>query len=153
MTNYCVENKEPELYGPMCVNDVLDINFKLIEPNSRIDLFDGFVDVLENKCWKAEECVANLLTLENKKILHTADSSEFSEELKSINREIDLCFVACFESNFNDYLDFLNTISTKMVIPYHFNEEKIEEAEKLNYFLKDNKINSKFLSIGEEIKI
>ena len=151
--NFSINGKELEIYGPLCVYDELNIDFILIEPESKIDLINGYVEVLENNCWKAEGCVAYLVTLENKKILHTADSAEFSDELKSISSEIDLCFVACFENNFNDYLGFINSISAKMAIPYHFNEEKVKEAKKLNQFLNKNNVNSKFLSIGEEFEL
>ncbi|MFX0138854.1 MAG: MBL fold metallo-hydrolase [Candidatus Hodarchaeota archaeon] len=152
LNNYWKEDNEPELYGPLCVYEELNINFTLIQPSSRIDLNEGFVEVFENKCWKAEGCVAYLITIENKKILHTADSAEFSDELKSIKDNIDLCFVACFESNFNDYLKFLNVITPILTIPYHFNKEKEEDAKKLHKFLSENVITSKFLSIGEEFE-
>ena len=152
LNNYWKEDNEPEIYGPLCVYEELSIDFTLIQPNSRVDLNDGFVEVFENKCWKAEGCVAYLITIENKKVLHTADSAEFSEELKSIKDKIDLCFVACFESNFNDYLELLSTITPKLTIPYHFNKEKEEDAKKLNKFLSENNITSRFLSIGQEFK-
>ncbi|NVM36145.1 MAG: hypothetical protein HWN81_11165, partial [Candidatus Lokiarchaeota archaeon] len=121
--------------------------------NSRINLNDGYVEVFKNKCWKAEGCVAYLVTIENKRILHTADSAEFSDHIKSIKEKIDLCFIACFESNFNDYSEFLRIIHPKVTIPYHFNYEKEEEAKKLIEHLIHNGINSKFLAIGEEFEI
>ena len=40
-----------------------------------------------------------------------------------------------------------------MVIPYHFNEEKVEDAIKVDEFLNENKVKSKFLAIGEEIEL
>lgn len=153
LNNYKNEDQEMEIFGPLCVCEELNIDFTLIQPNSRINLNDGYVDVFENKCWKAEGCVAYLITIENKKILHTADSAVFSDELKSIKDKIDLCFVACFESNFDDYLRFLKTVSIKLVIPYHFNKEKVEEAKKLNEFLNENNINTKFIPIGEEFEL
>jgi L-ascorbate metabolism protein UlaG (beta-lactamase superfamily) len=153
LDTYCKGDKEPEIYGPVCVYDELNIDITLIQPESRIDLRDGYIEVFENKCWKAECCVAYLITVENKTILHTADSAEFSEELKSLSGNIDLCFTACFEANFSDYLEFLRKIYPKMTIPYHFNEEKVEGAKKLNEFLSKNNVNSKFLSIGEEFEL
>ncbi|MFX1305112.1 MAG: MBL fold metallo-hydrolase [Promethearchaeota archaeon] len=153
LNNYWKEDNEPEIYGPLCVYEELTIDFTLIQPDSIIHLNDGFIKVFENKCWKAEGCVAYLITIENKNILHTADSAEFSDELKSIKDIIDICFIACFESNFTDYLEFINTISAKLVIPYHFTEEKVEEAKKLDEFLTKNGINSKFLSIGDEFEL
>jgi len=151
--DYVLAGKELEIYGPSCVNKELNIDFTLIQPTSKINLNNGLVRVLENKCWKAEGCVAYLIEIDNKKILHTADSAEFSIELKSLNDEIDICFVACFESNFSDYLKFLKIISPQMAIPYHFTPEKESEAKKLAEFLLNNDINSTFLSIGEEFEL
>ncbi len=42
---------------------------------------------------------------------------------------------------------------TVLIIPYHFNYEKEEEARKLTDLLKKNTFISKFLSIGEEIEL
>lgn len=153
LNNYTKEDKEMEIFGPLCLSEVLNIEFTLIPPNSRINLNDGYLNVFENKCWKAEGCVAYLITIENKKILHTADSAEFSDQLKSMNESIDLCFVACFESNFNDYLEFLRIIRPKITIPYHFSYEKEDGAKKLTEYLVDNGINTKFVPIGEEFEL
>jgi len=116
LNNYKKVDKELEIYGPLCVYEELTIDFTLIQPNSRINLNHGFAEVFQNSCWKAEGCVAYLFNIENKKILHTADSAEFSIELKAIRTEIDLGFVACFESNFNDYLEFFNTVPARSSI-------------------------------------
>ncbi|KKM07703.1 hypothetical protein LCGC14_1731250 [marine sediment metagenome] len=151
--DYVLTGKELEIFVPYCVYDELKIDFTVIQPTSKINLNNGLVRVLENKCWKAEGCVAYLIEIDNKKILHTADSAEFSIELKSLNDEIDLCFVACFENNFSDYLKFLKMISQQMAIPYHFTQEKQGEAIRLAEFLLINGINSTFLSIGEEIEL
>lgn len=150
---YVLNSKELEIYGPDCVSEELKVDFTVIHPTSKINLNNGLVRVLENKCWKAEGCVAYLIEIDNKKILHTADSAEFSNEIKSLINELDLCFVACFESNFNDYLKFLKKITPKMAIPYHFTPEKQGEAKKLVEFLVNNDIRSTFLSIGEEIEL
>ena len=145
--------KELEIYGPVCVYEELNIDLTLIQSTSNINLNNGLVRVLDNKCWKAEGCVAYLIEIDNKTILHTADSSGFSNELKSFNNEIDLCFIACFENNFNDYLKFLKKITPKLVIPYHFTQGKEAEAKKLTKFLHKNDMNSTFLSIGEEFEL
>jgi len=151
--DYALTGKELEIYGPASIYEELNIDLTLIKPTSKINLNNGFVKVLENKCWKAEGCVAYLIEINNKKILHTADSAEFSIELKSLFNELDLCFVACFESNFSDYLKFLKKITPKMAIPYHFTPEKQDEAKKLAEVLRKNDINSTYLSIGEEIEL
>ncbi len=72
--HYSKEDVELEIYGPECIDEHLSIDFTLILPGSRINLNNGFVEVFKNDCWKAEGCVAYLITIENKKILHTADS-------------------------------------------------------------------------------
>ncbi len=151
--DYVLPGKELEIYGPICVYEELNIDITIIQPTSTINLYNGLVKVLENKCWKAKGCVAYLIEIDNKKILHTADSADFSNELKSFNNRIDLCFIACFENNFNDYLKFLKKITPKLVIPYHFTQEKEAEAKKLTAFLLDNDINSTFISIGKKIEL
>ncbi len=145
------KKEEVEIYAPQLVIDHFNIDASPIKPKSRINLNEGSVEVLNNNCWKSKECVAYLIEIENKKILHTADSAKFSDQLREIKNEIDYCFVACFESNFNDYLDFIKKISPKVTIPYHFTSGKEESAKKLVDFLKDKKIFSKFLEIGQEI--
>jgi len=151
--DYVLPGKELEIYGPVSVYEELNIDFTLIQSTSNINLNNGLVRVLDIKCWKAEGCVAYLIEIDNKTILHKADSAEFSNELKSFNNEIDLCFIACFESNFNDYLKFLKKITPKMVIPYHFTQGKEAEAKKLTKFLQKNDMDSTFLSIGEEFEL
>jgi len=147
------EGKELEIYGPECIHEEFNLDFTLILPGSKVDLNNGYVGVFENSCWKAEGCVAYLIEVEGKKILHTADSADYTEQLKAIKDEINCCFIACFEDNFNDYLGFLRNLNPKLAISYHFTAEKEVNAKKLAEFLKENKINSKFLAIGEEFEL
>ncbi|HEC36965.1 hypothetical protein LCGC14_0943850 [marine sediment metagenome] len=144
---------EIPIFGPDSIQEEFSIDLTLIEPGSVVNINNGFVEIFENDCWKAPGCVAYLIVIDNKRILHTADSASFSQNLKEIKDSIDVCFIACFERNFNDYLSFLQTLSPKVTIPYHFNYEKEEEGKKLTEFLNDNGINSKFLSIGLEYKL
>lgn len=141
------------IYGPESIYEEFNIDFILIMPGSQINLNNGNVDVFENNCWKAEGCISYFITIDGKKILHTADSASFSNQLRNLKEQIDCCFVACFEDNFNDYLRFLKEISPKIAIPYHFTAEKETNAKKLVEFLKGNNINSRFLAIGEEIEL
>jgi len=147
------KTKDLEIYGPECIHEEFDLDFTLILPGSKIDLKVGYVKVFDNNCWKAEGCVAYLIEMEGKKILHTADSADNSKELKGIKDQVDLCFIACFEDNFEDYLGFLRNLNLKLAIPYHFTSEKQEGAKKLVEFLKENNLNTKFLAIGEEIEL
>lgn len=148
---YSKEGKKPEIYAPKCVQEEFDIEFTLVESGSKIDLNDGVVKVFENNCWKAEGCVAFLITIGGKKILHTADAASYSEQLRAIKDTIDICFVACFESNFNDYLKFLKIIKPKLAIPFHYTAEKEDDAKILVNFLEKNNVDSRLLAIGEAL--
>ena len=150
---YSIKGRKSEIYAPKCVQEEFNIGFNLVEPGSKIDLNDGTVEVFENNCWKAESCVAFLITIGGKNILHTADAASYSEQLRAIKDTIDICFVACFESNFEDYLEFVKIISPKITIPYHFNDEKQEDAKKLVEYLNINDINSKFVPIGGTLNL
>ncbi len=141
------------IYGPKIVHNNFKFDILEVESNTKVNLNDGIVEVFENECWKSKGCVAFLIEIGGKRILHTADSAKFSNQLRAIKTEIDCCFIACFESNFNDYLEFLKIISPKLVIPYHFTGEKEENAKKLVDFLKVNNLNSKFLDMGGEFRI
>ncbi len=151
-TNSSKKNEALQIYGPKCVQDEFDLALTIVKPGSNILLNNGNVSVIENNCWKAEGCVAYLITIDRKKLIHTADSANFSDQLRNLDEEIDICFVACFESNFNDYLYFLRTISPKIAIPYHFTNEKENEAKNLTDFLIKNNIQSQFIAIGKEFK-
>jgi L-ascorbate metabolism protein UlaG (beta-lactamase superfamily) len=150
---YTKEDYEPEIYYPVCVQEDYLIHQNLITPGMKVDLNKGYVDVFENECWKAMDCVAYLITIDNKKLLHTADSANFSNQLRNIEEDIDVCFVACFESNFKDYLEFFKKKSPKIAIPYHFTYKNKENAEKLVKYLSNAGINSRYLKIGEELNL
>jgi L-ascorbate metabolism protein UlaG (beta-lactamase superfamily) len=152
-SNYLAKNKNLEIYGPECLYEQLNIEFILIIPGSKIELNGGYVSVYENNCWKAEGCVAYSISIDNKNILHTADSANFSSSLRALKNQIDLCFIACFEENFIDYLKFIKEISPKKVIPYHYTIEKKENSKKLFQYLNENDINAHSLNIGEYIEI
>ena len=150
---FSVEERELEIYGPECLYEELNVEFTLIIPRFKISLNNGEIEVFENNCWKAEGCVAYLISIDNKKILHTADSAIFSSALRTLKNQVDLCFIACFEENFEGYLNFIREISPKQVIPYHFSAEKEQNGKTISKYLKDNGFNSIFLSIGEEIEL
>lgn len=92
--NFSIEGNQPEIYGPSCVYEELTIDFILIGQDSKITLNNGAVKVFENECWNAPGCVAYLIEIDNKRVLHTADSANFSKQLKAFKDKIDLCFVA-----------------------------------------------------------
>ena len=151
--NYSNENRELEIYGPECLYKQLNIEFILIIPGSKIELNNGYISVYENNCWKAEGCVAYSISIDNKNILHTADTANFSSSLRALKNQIDLCFIACFEENFTDYLKYIREISPKKVIPYHYTKEKEENSKKVVQYLNQNNINTQFLNIGDFFEI
>jgi len=148
---HSIKGRKSEIYAPKCVQEEFNIGFNLVEPGSKIVLNDGIVKVYENNCWKAEGCVAFLITIGGKNILHTADAASYSEQLRAIKDTIDICFVACFESNFEDYLEFLKIIKPKLAIPFHYTAEKEDDAKKLMNFLEKNNVDSRLLAIGEAL--
>ncbi len=147
------KNETLQIYGPKCVQDEFDFALTIVKPGSNVPLKDGTVSVDKNNCWTDKGCVAYLINTGGKKLIHTADSTNFSDQLRNINDEIDICFVACFERNFDDYKNFLKIISPKITIPYHFSNEKENEAKKLTNFLIKNNIHSQFIAIGKEIEL
>jgi len=148
--NYSHLNKKIKIYGPPYLKTEIDVDFTPIREGSKINLTKGYIEVFENNCWKAENCVSYLISIDNVKILHTADSAIFSDQLRSLKNQIDFCFVACFESNFNDYLKFLEILTPKLTIPYHFDSTKKEDPTKLVSFLNQNNIKTNFMEIGDE---
>ena len=146
-------DKEIEMYGPKIVQDEFDIDLKLVKTKSKIKLKNGKVRVYQNDCWKAESCVAYLITIDNKYLLHTADSAKFSNELRHMRERCDYCFIACFEDHYSDYSKFLKRIGAGIVIPYHFNEQKTEMAKGLVDYLIKNNIIARYIKIGESFEI
>ncbi|MBD3228576.1 MAG: hypothetical protein GF329_10345 [Candidatus Lokiarchaeota archaeon] len=147
------DNIDLDIYGPKSVKDELKIDLKVLKSKDKVKLKNGKVRIYENNCWKAENCLAYLLVVDNKYILHSADSSKFSNALRNMRKRVDYCFVACFEDNYSDYLKFLKDIGAGIAIPYHFDEEKTEMAKGLVKYLKDNNIIARYIEIGKEFKI
>ena len=148
--NFALLKNDVKLYGPAYLRNEVDLEFTPIKEGSRLNLTNGYVKVFANNCWKAEECVAFLISIDNVKFLHTADSATFSDELRSLKNQVDFCFLACFESNFSDYLKFLEEISPKITIPYHFNPIKKDDPKKLVTFLINHDIQARYMGAGEE---
>jgi len=151
--NYSSKDRDLIIYIPNYMKEKINMPFVLIKPEDLIELNSGKIIVLNNDCWKAENCVAFLVEIDGKKILHTADSNTFSKELGEIQNGIDCCFIACFEDHFKSYLEFIENIKPKLVVPYHFTENKEESAKKLVDFLKNNGIESVFIPIGEKLNL
>ena len=147
--NYSHVNKNINIYSPPYLKTEINVDFTAIKEGSKIYLTNGYIEVFANDCWKAEHCVAYLISIDNVTILHTADSALFSDQLLSLKNQIDFCFIACFQSNFVDYLNFLESISPKLTIPYHFNASKKDDPRKLADFLNRNEIQARYMDIGD----
>ncbi len=148
-------NKEEDLtiYGSKNLEiEGDDLEIEEIKEEKQIELDNTVITPYRVKCYKAEDCYAYLITFGDINVLHTADSAEFSEKLRKIKQKIDYCFVACFEDNLDDYLDFLKEVHPKVVFPYHFSPGEEESAKKLVEFLNENTIEASFLEIGAEFE-
>jgi L-ascorbate metabolism protein UlaG (beta-lactamase superfamily) len=151
---YIREDQDCMIYGPLSVKDKIGITEPIIvEDGTIIDLNEGDIRVFSMDCWGADSCVAYLIAIEDKYILHTADSANYSERLKKITEPVDCSFVACFEDYYEDYLDFIQRINPRLTIPYHFDPEKEEMGKNLADYLDKQGINVRFLHSGEEIEI
>jgi len=151
---YIRENQDFKIYGSKSTKDKVALEEPyIVDDGEVIDLNDGDIEVFTIDCWGTDSCVAYLININGKGILHTADSANYSARLKTIENEIDCCFVACFEDYYKDYLDFVNTVKPKLTVPYHFGPNKKKMGKNLAEYLNKNDVNVKFLNPGEEIEI
>ena len=149
---YGDKDKELKIFGPISINDKINISeIFIVKDESEIGLTNGKVEVFRIDCWKSKACVAYLISVEGKQILHTADSAKYSDRLRTIKNGIDCCFIATFENFYHDYLDFIKTIQPKLTIPYHFGPDKKQMGKNTAQFLEENNVNVKYLDPGEEI--
>ncbi|TFF90900.1 MAG: hypothetical protein EU548_00690 [Promethearchaeota archaeon] len=148
--DYSLENKNIEIFGPKSIKNEFDLNYNRIKNGLKIKLDNFIIDAFKIDCYKSKECYAYLISKGDIRLLHTADSSHFSNELRNLNLEVDYCFIACYEDEFSNYLKFLNHISPKITFPYHFGQGKEENAKKLSSLIMESGLESKFLEIGAE---
>ena len=143
-----------DIYGPKSVQDNFDLGVNVVKDQDELELGDDWIHVFKVDCWKAESCVAYHVVVDGKEVLHTADSAKYSRKLHDIKRNIDCCFVACFEDYFDDYMEFVRKISPKVTVPYHFEPGDEEMAKKLVDFLEQyDDINAKYLETGQEMTL
>jgi L-ascorbate metabolism protein UlaG (beta-lactamase superfamily) len=150
---YTGENKDFQLFGPTSIKEKVSLEPIIVENGTKIELSNGNIEVFEVECWKAKKCVAYLIEIDGKRILHSADSAKYSDRLRKIEKGVDCCFIACFEDYYEDYLFFLKAILPKMTIPYHFGKGDEQMAKDLVKFLEENDIRAKYMEIGSEITI
>jgi L-ascorbate metabolism protein UlaG (beta-lactamase superfamily) len=150
--DFVEEDNELKIFGPISIKKkIKTLKIFVIKDESIIKLGDGNIEVFSINCWKSEACVAYLIKVNNKSILHTADSAYYSDRLKKIGKEIDCCFVATFEDYYENYLNFIRTIIPKLTIPYHFGPGKEKMGKNLADFLEKNEVNVKYLDPGKDI--
>ncbi|MBO8181923.1 MAG: MBL fold metallo-hydrolase [Archaeoglobus sp.] len=104
---------------------------------------DG-IKIFESWCWKAKESVSYFY----KGILHAGDSAKFPEV-----GEVKVVFTACFPDYYEDYLKEFKRMKPELIIPFHYSEEKIENAKGLKEILDKNGLNCKILEVGGEIEV
>jgi L-ascorbate metabolism protein UlaG (beta-lactamase superfamily) len=148
------KDQELKIFGPISTIDKVSVEEHIIiEDESVIELDNGKIEVFSIDCWKSEACVAYLIDVDDKRILHTADSANYSKRLRTIEKAIDCCFIATFEDFYEDYLNFIKTIEPKLTIPYHFSPDKKEMGKNLATYLEKNDIEVIYLNPGEEISL
>lgn len=151
---YIREDQDLEIYGAKSIENKVALEAPIIvEGGDIVDLENGEIKVFDVDCWGSDSSVAYLIEIDGKTILHTADSAKYSESLKNIDKGVDCCFVACFEDNYNDYLDFINTINPELTIPYHFGPDEEDMGKNLAEYLEEHDVNVKYLSPGENVQI
>jgi L-ascorbate metabolism protein UlaG (beta-lactamase superfamily) len=149
---YIREDQDLKIYGPKSTVDKIALEEPIVVGEGDIiELENGQIKVFNVDCWGSDSCVAYLIEINGERILHTADSANYSESLKKIDKEVDTCFVACFEDYYKDYLEFINTIGPKLTIPYHFGPDEEEMGKNLAEYLKERDVNVKYLSPGETV--
>ncbi|MBD3254118.1 MAG: hypothetical protein GF383_03455 [Candidatus Lokiarchaeota archaeon] len=149
---YTNDENELKIFGPKSIKKEYELDLEIIKKGSKIDLKNTKIEAFEIECYKAEECLAYLISVGDISILHTADAATISDRLKNFSGKVDYCFIACFEEYFDDYLMFLRDLHPLVAIPYHFNPGEEHKAKKLVEFLDDNYIEAKFMKIGEALE-
>jgi L-ascorbate metabolism protein UlaG (beta-lactamase superfamily) len=149
---YAIKNNNLQMYGPKSIKNEYNLNIKRIKDGDKLKLNNFKIEAYKIDCYKSKECFGYVITKGDVKLLHSADSSKFSKKLKNFNLQIDYCFVACFESLFNDYLEFLEELRPVITFPYHFDSGEEIKAIKLSKFLNENGIDSKYIEIGTEFE-
>jgi len=130
---------------------------KLVAPKATLEEYslDGIeakpgmeiegIKILESWCWKAKESVSYFY----KGILHAGDSAKFPEVVEKVK----VVFTACFPDYYEDYLKEFQRMKPELIIPFHYSEEKIENAKGLKELLNKNGLNCKILDVGGEIEV
>lgn len=148
-----LEHKDFHIFGPNTITKQLSIVPEIVEDGSKIKTKDITVKVFNNSSLKMEECLAYLVEVEEKTILHTSDSVYFSEELKKIENTINYCFISCEKKFHKEYLNFLKEIKPEIIIPYLYQPDKREIAEELLEHLEFHNFESRIYASGSKFKI
>jgi L-ascorbate metabolism protein UlaG (beta-lactamase superfamily) len=149
---YATSNEELKIYGPKSIKNEFDLDIERIKDKKKIKLNNFIIKAYKIDCYKTEECYAYIITRGDINVLHTADSANFSDELRKLKGKIDYCFIACFEEYFSDYLNFIKEINPMITFPYHFDPGEEQMAKKLSEFLNENGIEAEYIDIGTEFE-
>ncbi len=128
------------IIAPKTVLKMYDLEGIEAKPGFEID----DIKVLESWCWKSQESVSYYY----KGILHAGDSARFPDV-----KNVQVVFTACFPDFYDEYVTEMLKLKPNLVIPIHYSNEKRNYAEGLVEKLRENKIPSRILNIGEFIKI
>lgn len=141
-----------EIYGPKDLCKKLDLDIKGLKSGSSITLDNLTIEAFRVNCYKADNCLAYLIKKGQITLLHTADSAEFSKDLRGLTDRINYLFIACFKEFFNDYLDFVKDITPQITFPFHFNSGEEDSAIALAKFLNEKGYEAEFIEIGSEFE-
>ena len=133
-----------QLYAPKSVFDNFDLEGNTVKSGDKIN---NNIDVIECDCYGSEESVCYYY----EGIYHTADASTYQDP-----EDVDILFTACFDNLYDEYLDSIQQINPKLVIPYHYdpnNEDESQEAKGLRNLLRKKNQNVNIMELGEQIFI
>ena len=102
------------------------------------------IKILESWCWKAVESVSYYY----RGALHSGDSSKFPDV-----EDVRVVFTACFPDFYDEYVAEMMRLKPELVIPIHYKEEKVKNAEGLKERLEEVGIKCRILRVGETIEI
>jgi len=129
-----------ELVAPKATLEEYELDGTEAKPGMEVD----GIKIFKSWCWKAKESVSYFY----RGLLHAGDSARFPEV-----EGVKLVFTACFPDHYEDYLKEFQRMKPEIVIPFHYPEEKIENAKGLKKLLDVNGLNCRILKIGESVEV
>ncbi|TXT61770.1 MAG: hypothetical protein BAJALOKI2v1_10040 [Promethearchaeota archaeon] len=147
------KNERVEIFGPNTLIDhIPEMNPDVLKEGQKIMFEDGFVEVYNADCFQVDKCYGYLVSVNDTRILHTSTSSNFSAGLTDV-KDIDYCFISCNEEQFKNYEAYLKRIKPRTVIPYNYNPDNVEPANRFKYHMEVHDLNALLLEPGNELTI